>query len=314
VAHVEAFPLKRDRAANAVHNARLMRRATYAAVTVAVTLVVIKTVAVYMTGSVAMLGTLFDSLLDGAASLLNLVAVRHSLTPADDEHRFGHGKAEALAGMGQSIFICASAGFIGYEAILRFLDPRPLDNSLPGIVVTAIAIVVTLALVAFQRRVVARTGSLAIEADSTHYRGDLLMNLSAMAALFLSGVLGLHWADPLGGILIAGLIAYSAARIALGAYDQLMDRELTDADRERIAAIAKSHPEVVGVHDLRTRASGTRAFIQLHLELDRAISLMKAHVISDDVEARIVEAFPDAEVIIHQDPAGVETVTRLERI
>lgn len=306
--------MKRDRAANAVHNARLMRRATYAAVTVAVTLVVIKTVAVYMTGSVAMLGTLFDSLLDGAASLLNLVAVRHSLTPADDEHRFGHGKAEALAGMGQSIFICASAGFIGYEAILRFLDPRPLDNSLPGIVVTAIAIVVTLALVAFQRRVVARTGSLAIEADSTHYRGDLLMNLSAMAALFLSGVLGLHWADPLGGILIAGLIAYSAARIALGAYDQLMDRELTDADRERIAAIAKSHPEVVGVHDLRTRASGTRAFIQLHLELDRAISLMKAHVISDDVEARIVEAFPDAEVIIHQDPAGVETVTRLERI
>lgn len=306
--------MKRDRAANAVHNARLMRRATYAAVTVAVTLVVIKTVAVYMTGSVAMLGTLFDSLLDGAASLLNLVAVRHSLTPADDEHRFGHGKAEALAGMGQSIFICASAGFIGYEAILRFLDPRPLDNSLPGIVVTAIAIVVTLALVAFQRRVVARTGSLAIEADSTHYRGDLLMNLSAMAALFLSGVIGLHWADPLGGILIAGLIAYSAARIALGAYDQLMDRELTDADRERIAAIAKSHPEVVGVHDLRTRASGTRAFIQFHLELDRAISLMKAHVISDDVEARIVEAFPDAEVIIHQDPAGVETVTQLERI
>lgn len=303
-----------NRAAEAAHNARLMRQATYAAVAVAVTLVVIKAVAVYMTGSVAMLGTLFDSLLDGAASLLNLVAVRHALTPADDEHRFGHGKAEALAGMGQSIFICASAGFIAYQAIARFLNPVSIGNSLSGIVVTVIAIVVTLVLVAFQRHVIARTGSLAIEADSIHYRGDLLMNLSAMAALFLSGVLGLHWADPLGGILIAGLIAFSAMQIALGAYDQLMDHELTDADRERIAAIAKSHPEVVNIHDLRTRTAGTRTFIQFHLELDSAISLMKAHLISDDVEARVLEAFPDADVIIHQDPAGLEDITQLERI
>jgi ferrous-iron efflux pump FieF len=277
-------------------------------------LIVIKTIAVYLTGSVAMLGTLFDSLLDGAASLLNLVAVRHSLTPADDEHRFGHGKAEALAGMGQSIFICASAGFIAYEAITRFLDPAPLGNSLPGIAVTVAAIAITLVLVTFQRHVVARTGSLAIEADSIHYRGDLLMNLSAVAALFLSGVLGLHWADPLGGLLIAGLIAFSAIQIALGAYDQLMDRELTDGERARIVAIALSHPEVVGVHDLRTRMAGTRAFIQFHLELDRAISLMKAHLISDDVEARIIEAFPAAEVIIHQDPAGFEDVAQSERI
>lgn len=298
----------------AAQNARLMRHATYAAVTVALTLVIMKALAVYLTGSVAMLGTLFDSLLDGAASLLNLVAVRHSLTPADDEHRFGHGKAEALAGMGQSIFICASAGFIAYEAIMRFLHPFPIGNSLPGILVTAAAIVITLALVAFQRHVIARTGSLAIEADSIHYRGDLLMNLSALAALFLSGVMGLHWADPLGGLLIALLIAFSAVQIALSAYDQLMDRELTDAERERIVAIAMSHPEVVGIHDLRTRTSGTRAFIQCHLELDRTISLMKAHLISDDVEARILEAFPDAEIIIHQDPAGIEIVAPSERI
>ncbi|MCE9649683.1 MAG: cation diffusion facilitator family transporter [Parvibaculum sp.] len=297
-----------------MRNARLMRQATYAAVAVAVTLVVIKTVAVYMTGSVALLGTLFDSLLDGAASLLNLVAVRHSLTPADHEHRFGHGKAEALAGMGQSIFICASAAFVAYEAVIRFLDPHPLGNSFVGIAVTVAATVITLALVAFQRRVVARTGSLAIEADSIHYRGDLLMNMSALAALLLSGVLGLHWADPLGGILIAALIAFSAAQIALGAYNQLMDRELTDDERERIAAIALSHPEVVGIHDLRTRTSGTRAFIQFHLEMDRIISLMKAHLISDDVEARILEAFPDAEIIIHQDPAGLEEVAQQERI
>jgi len=300
--------------AEANQNARLMKQATYAAVAVAVMLIAAKALAVYMTGSVAMLGTLLDSLLDGAASLLNLVAIRHALTPADDEHRFGHGKAEALAGMGQSIFICASAGFIGYESITRFFNPTSIGNSLPGIMVTAAAIAVTLALVAFQRHVVNRTGSLAIEADSIHYRGDLLMNLSALAAIFLSGTLGLHWADPLGGILIAGLIAFSAVQIALAAYDQLMDRELTDAERERIAAIVLSHPEVVGIHDLRTRASGTRAFIQCHLELDPAISLMKAHLISDEVEARILEAFPEAEVIIHQDPAGLEDVAPRERV
>lgn len=296
------------------HNARLMRRATYAAVVVAITLISIKSVAFYLTGSVAMLGTLMDSLLDGAASLLNLVAVSHSLTPADDEHRFGHGKAEALAGLGQSIFIFASAGYIVFEAITRIVNPAPVENSTVGIAVTVAAILITLALVAFQRHVVARTHSLAIEADSTHYRGDLFMNLSVVAALVLSGFFGIHWADPFFGIAIAALIGFSAAQIVFGSYNQLMDHELSEIDRERIKAIALSHPEAINIHDLRTRTAGTRSFIQFHLELDSAISLMKAHRISDDVEARIMEAFPDAEVIIHQDPAGVEELTRLQRV
>ncbi len=296
------------------HNAKLMRRATYAAVVVAVTLISIKSVAFYLTGSVAMLGTLMDSLLDGAASLLNLVAVSHSLTPADDEHRFGHGKAEALAGLGQSIFIFASAGYIVFEAITRIVNPAPVENSTVGIAVTVAAILITLALVAFQRHVVARTHSLAIEADSTHYRGDLFMNLSVVAALVLSGFFDVHWADPFFGIAIAALIGFSAAQIVFGSYNQLMDHELSEADRERIKAIALSHPEAINIHDLRTRTAGTRSFIQFHLELDSSISLMKAHRISDDVEARIMEAFPDAEVIIHQDPAGVEELTRLQRV
>lgn len=295
-------------------NGRLMRRATYAAVVTAVTLIAIKSVAFYLTGSVAMLGTLMDSLLDGAASLLNLVAVGHSLTPADDEHRFGHGKAEALAGLGQSIFIFASAGYIVVEAVTRFFAPEPVENSGIGIAVTIAAIIITLALVAFQRRVVAQTNSLAIEADSTHYRGDLFMNLSVLAALALSGLFGVNWADPFFGIAIATLIGISAVQIAYGAYNQLMDRELSDDERERIKAIALSHPEAINIHDLRTRTSGTRSFIQFHLELDSSISLMNAHRISDDVEARIMEAFPDAEVIIHQDPAGIEDLTRLQRV
>jgi ferrous-iron efflux pump FieF len=296
------------------HNARLMRRATYAAVVVAVALISIKSVAFYLTGSVAMLGTLMDSLLDGAASLLNLVAVSHSLTPADDEHRFGHGKAEALAGLGQSIFIFASAGYIVFEAITRIVNPAPVENSTVGLAVTVAAILITLALVAFQRHVVARTRSLAIEADSTHYRGDLFMNLSVVAALVLSGFFGVHWADPFFGIAIAALIGFSAAQIVFGSYNQLMDHELSEADRERIKAIALSHPEAIDIRDLRTRTAGTRSFIQFHLELDSSISLMKAHRISDDVEARIMEAFPDAEVIIHQDPAGIEELTRLQRV
>ncbi|HUD52414.1 MAG TPA: cation diffusion facilitator family transporter [Parvibaculum sp.] len=304
----------RTGASRANHNAKLMKRATYAAVAVAVTLIVIKGAAFYLTGSIAMLGTLMDSLLDGAASLLNLVAVGHSLTPADDEHRFGHGKAEALAGLGQAIFIFASAGYIVFEAIMRIVNPVPVENSAVGIAVTVAAIVITLALVAFQRHVVAQTNSLAIEADSTHYRGDLFMNLSVVAALVLSGLFGIRWADPFFGLAIAVLIGISAAQIVFGSYNQLMDRELSEADRERIKAIALSHPEAINIHDLRTRTSGTRSFIQFHLELDSAISLMNAHRISDDVEARIMEAFPDAEVIIHQDPAGVEELTRLQRV
>jgi len=295
-------------------NGRLMRQATYAAVAVAVLLVIMKSVTLYLTGSVAMLGTLMDSLLDGAASLLNLVAVRHSLTPADHEHRFGHGKAEALAGLGQAIFIFGSAGFIVYEAISRIITSEPIANSWPGIIVIALAIVLTLGLVTFQRHVVSLTGSLAIAADSVHYRGDLLMNLAALLAIFLSGVLGIYWADAVGGLLIALLIAYSAMQIALSSYNQLMDTELGDADRERIAAIAKSHAEVKDIHDLRTRKAGTQTFIQFHLEMDGKISLTSAHRISDDVEARVMEAFPDAEVIIHQDPAGLEEVPPIDRI
>ena len=302
------------RAETANGNQRLMRQATYAAVAVAITLVAMKSVTFYLTGSVAMLGTLMDSLLDGAASLLNLVAVRHSLTPADHEHRFGHGKAEALAGLGQAIFILGSAGFIIYESISRIIAPEPISNSWEGMVVIVIAIGLTLALVAFQRHVIARTGSIAIAADSVHYRGDLFMNLAALSAIFVSGVLGIHWADAVGGALIALLIAYSAAQIALSSYNQLMDAELDDADRERIAAIAKSHAEVVDIHDLRTRKSGTQTFIQFHLEMDGKISLSRAHMISDDVEERIMEAFPESEVIIHQDPAGLEDVPAIDRI
>lgn len=291
----------------------LLKRATYAAVGVALTLVALKAGALWLTGSVAMLGTLLDSLLDGTASLVNLFAVRLALEPADDDHRFGHGKAEALAGLGQSVFIFVSAGYITYESISRFLAPEPVESSAIGIAVTVIAIALTLGLVAYQRKVVQATKSLAIEADSIHYRADLLMNISVIAALVLAGLFGFTWADPVFGLLIAFFIGKGAWEIVRNATDQLMDKELSDEEREKIKQMVAAHEGAVGMHDLRTRMSGAHLFIQFHLELDGSLSLMRAHKITDDIEKEIEAAFPGSEVLIHQDPAGLERVSKLER-
>lgn len=290
----------------------LMRRATLAAVAVAVTLVALKAVVFWMTGSVAMLGTLMDSVLDGAASLLNLIAVRAALMPPDKEHRFGHGKAEALAGLGQAIFIFGSAGYLVYESVSRLIEPKPVASTEAGIAVVIVAILLTLGLVAYQRHVVRETGSLAIEADSIHYRGDLFMNLSVIAALLLSGYFGLHRADAVFGLVIAGLIGWSAGKIVMNAFDQLMDREFTEEERERIKQIAHTHREVLNLHDLKTRRSGIYSFIQFHIELDGAMSLHDAHEVTDAVEREVLAAFPGSEVIIHQDPAGAEKLTKFQ--
>lgn len=285
---------------------RQMRIATTAAVAVAALLIAAKLAAWLVTGSVAVMSSLIDSILDAGASLINLLAVRHALTPADREHRFGHGKAEALAGLAQSAFIAGSALFLLFEAVERLLEPRPVAQSGIGIAVIAFSMATTFGLVTYQRAVVRRTGSLAISADSLHYKGDLLANGAVIAALLAVEHLGWLYADPLLALAIAGYILYGATRIVRIALDQLMDRELPDEQRERIKAIVHAHPEVLSLHDLRTRASGLNCFIQLHLELRPEISLMEAHRISDEVERRILEAFPDAEVMIHQDPEGID--------
>lgn len=293
------------RAADRQRVARLMRLATYASVSTAVLLVAAKLAAWAATDSVAMLSALVDSLLDVLASLVNLFAVRQALQPADREHRFGHGKAEALAGLAQTAFITGSAIFLIFQAARRLASPAPVENSGFGIAVMVIAIVATSALVIFQRRVVRETGSVAIAADSLHYISDLLLNASVIVALILSASLGWRSADPIFAIGIAAVVLFSAWRILRTAFDTLMDRELSDELRERIRSIALSHPEVRDMHDLRTRRSGTNSFIQLHLDLDTDISLLRAHEIADVVEAKIKEAFPEAEIIIHQDPEGI---------
>ncbi|HEY2890448.1 MAG TPA: cation diffusion facilitator family transporter [Dongiaceae bacterium] len=289
----------------AADNGRLMRLATYASVTVALCLITLKVVAYVMTDSVSMLSTLIDSLLDTVASLINLFAVRAALTPADKEHRFGHGKAEPLAAMGQSAFIGGSAVFLLVEAGNRLVNPSPVQNTGLGIVVMAISIAATIVLVAFQRRVIRRTGSVAIKADSLHYLGDLFVNCAVIVSLLLWRQFSWTFTDPLFAVAIAAYILFTAWQVAHSALDLLMDHELPDDARRKIRDIALAHREVRDIHDLRTRSSGQATFIQFHLELDGNTLLSRAHTVSDEVEDAILVAFPGAEVIIHQDPAGL---------
>jgi len=290
--------------------ARLMRLATYASVSVAGVLIVTKIVAWILTDSVSLLSTLIDSLLDAAASMINLVAVRHALQPADDEHRFGHGKAEPLAALAQSGFIVGSALFLMIEAGERVVNPTTISNASVGYGVMVFSIIVTVLLVAFQRYVVGKSGSVAISADSLHYQTDVLINASVLVSIFLASELGFTVADPLFAIGIALFIVHTAWKIGLKALDILMDHELPDEDRRRIVDIACAQDGVDGVHDLRTRSSGTQVFIQMHLEMDGDMTLRQAHEIADVVEIEVGAAFPSAEVIVHQDPEGVEDVER----
>ena len=278
-----------------------MRLATYASVATAMTLIAAKFVAWLVTGSVSVLASLIDSLMDAAASLINLFAVRYSLMPADGEHRFGHGKAESLAGLAQATFIAGSAVFLILHATERLQHPRALQNVSVAISVMAFSVIATLVLVGIQRYVIQRTGSTAIRADSLHYMSDLLTNVSIILALVLA-VYGWPGLDPVFAIGVALLILYGAWHIGFEAFHQLMDRELSTEVRDRVQQIALSHPQVLGVHDLRTRQSGQTQIIQLHVELNANLPLAKAHTITDEVDAAIREAFPDADIIIHQDP------------
>ncbi|MFQ5984531.1 MAG: cation diffusion facilitator family transporter [Alphaproteobacteria bacterium] len=286
-------------------SARLMKLATGASVAVAGTLIGVKLAAWLLTDSVSLLSSLIDSLMDVAASLVNFVAVRHALQPPDHEHRFGHGKAEPLAGLGQAAFIAGSAVFLVIEATNRLFHPQPIPHGLVGIGVMVFAILLTIALVHFQRYVVRKTGSTAVKADALHYASDVMVNATVIVSIGLSVGLGWHWADPVFALGIALYILRCAWEIARSALDILMDREFADEERERIRAIVMEHPEVRGMHELRTRSSGIKPFIQFHLELDGELNLSRAHAIADEVEARIKEVFPGAEIIIHQDPEGL---------
>lgn len=285
--------------------ARLLRSATYASMTVAIGLVLTKAWAWYLTDSVAMLSSLADSFLDTLASGLTFWAVRYSMSPADAEHRFGHGKSEGLAALIQGMVIAGSGLFVCWEAIKRFVWPQAVEEPDTGVTVMIVATVATIALVSYQRYVSRRTGSVAISADAMHYSTDLLVNIAVGAALYVSARTGWTLLDPVVGLGVGAFVLYSSAEMISRSLDILLDGEIPDADRERVRQIALAHPEVLGIHDLRTRNGGTFYILQFHLDLPPRISLWRSHEILDEVEDSIRLAFPDADVIIHADPLGV---------
>ena len=286
-----------------VDKARLLKLASTASVATAGCLILVKLAAWYITGSVSLLASLIDSIMDSLASLINLFAIRYSLQPADAEHRFGHGKAEPLAGLAQAAFISGSAIFLILHAVDRLNYPHQIDRIGIAVGVMLLSIVLTLALLALQHHVIRLTGSTAIRADAMHYASDLLTNLSILLALYLS-TWGWLWADPVFAIGIALYIFYSAFQIGHDAFQHLMDRELSAEIQQQILAVAMETPAVLGVHDLRTRQSGQTRYVQLHLELHQDLPLSQAHRIADKVEDSIKAFLADAEIIIHQDPVN----------
>ena len=283
---------------------QLIKLATWSSVVVALSLIVIKTWAWDETQSVSLLASLIDSIMDSAAAIINFFAVRYAMAPADKEHRFGHGKAEALAGLAQALLILGSIGLLLSQTLGRLWDPVVIENTPFGIIVMAASMGLTGALVLLQRQVVKQTKSTAIEADSLHYTSDLLMNLGVIIALVLA-TYGHYGADPYLALSIGAYVIYSAWGIAKTAFDLLLDHELSDEQRQHITQMAITHPLVMGMHDLRTRQSGHMQFIQLHLELQDRMLLIQAHDVADEIELRILQLFPYADVIIHLDPVSI---------
>lgn len=283
---------------------KLVNSAAWAALVIATILLLVKLVAWWQTNSVSLLASLVDSFLDMAASLTNLLVVRYATQPADDEHQFGHGKAESLAALAQAMFISGSACFLLLNGVDRFFRPQALVSPEIGVWVSGFAILMTSGLVLFQKHVVRKTGSQAIAADSLHYQTDLFMNIAIMIALVLSWY-GLKQADAVFAVGIGLYILYSAYQMAQEAVQSLLDRQLPEEEVQAIHSACLSIEGVLGVHDLRTRMSGPVRFIQVHIELDDHLPLVEAHRISDEVEAKLDDLFPHSDVLIHQDPISV---------
>jgi len=298
----------------AIGNDRLRRLATYASVSVAVILIIAKLVAYFLTDSVAMLSSLLDSTIDLLASLVTVYGVASALRPPDHHHRFGHGKAEPLAALAQSAFIVGSSVLLGYEALSRFYHPHDIQNETLGYGIMGLAIILSVGLIEFQHYVVRRTSSMAIGADRLHYMGDVLVNIAVIIAFALHQWLGLDWFDPLFALIIAGGLTYSAYHIASHALHVLMDRELPDEDRAKIQKIVEAQSSVRGIHDMRTRSDSDRVFVEFHLELDADMTLRQAHKVGDVIMDAIRKDFPDADIMIHQDPAGLKELRLDEQI
>lgn len=281
-----------------------MRLASLFSVVVAGVLILMKSAAWFYSDSLSLLASLFDSFFDLLASIINFMAIRYALMPPDEDHRFGHGKAEDIAALAQATFIAGSGAIICIEGLKRLFVPEPIENSGLALAVMVVSMVLTLGLVMFQRIVVKKTGSIVVKTDSLHYFMDILTNGAVLIALVLTAQLGWKLADPIFALLISAYIFYGAWEIGHDAFNNLMDRELTGEERDKIHSIARANSKVLEVHDLKTRRSGVYVFIQFHMVFPESISLRESHAIAEEAEQKILAIFPNSEVLIHQDPKG----------
>ncbi len=284
----------------------LIVRAVFASIIVALLIIIAKIIGWYITDSPTILASLTDSLLDIAASLINFIAAKYALQPPDNEHRFGHGKAEDLAVFAQSTFFSLSGIFIIVVSIKRIIHPKLIERGFVGIAIMLISILITVVLISYQSYVVHKTRSSIVKADRLHYSVDLLTNIAVIISLYLSTLFNSKIIDPIFALFIAIYIIYGAGRLLSTAFRNLMDQELQTSEKRKLDKIIMSHPKVKGYHDLKTRYAGRKPFIQFHLELDGKMSLYASHTIADTIEEKIKDRFQGAEVIIHQDPAGIK--------
>ncbi len=287
---------------NKLSTASLMRLASYFSVLTALLLIGVKLCAFFVTNSLALLSSLMDSCLDLGASFVSLFAIRQALIPADKDHRFGHGKAEALGGLSQGIIIVASAVFLLFETVDNYLHPKPLQRLDVGLWVMLFSIVMTFLLITFQRYVIRKTNSVSVNADSAHYTGDVLMNVGVIISMIVSYAFGFRWVDSLFALGVSFYLFYTSLHVFKQSLSILMDRELPLSIRRKIKKIAYRHPEIKSIHDLRTRNAGLHSFVQFHIEMKRNLTLEQTHQICDELETEIKEILPDSETFIHPEP------------
>lgn len=280
------------------------RRITALSVGVAVVLIGIKAFAWGASGSVSVLASLADSALDLVASLTTFFAVRWAAAPPDAEHRFGHGKAEALAAMVQSGLVFASALFIAWEAVARIFDPRPVTAGGWAVGVMLISLAMTVFLVLMQTRALRRTGSLAVAGDRAHYAADIGANLVVLIGVISGAWLGAPGLDAAAGLVVAVWLFWGAWGILKEAADHLLDKGADEDVRARVVERVLADPRISGVHQLRTRMTGQVLLIQMHVDLDPGLTLEAAHAILVEAEQRVLEEFPASDILIHPDPRG----------
>ena len=291
---------------NQTNTEPLVRSASIASLLVASTLIVLKYYAWETTSSVSILGSLADSMIDFLASVFVFIAITYSFLPADEKHRFGYGKSEGLAAFIQSLLIGISGVYVFTEAIKRLLNPTQINQPNIAIWIILVSIALTIALIMYQKYVVKRSQSMAIESDQYHYLTDTFINLSVLFSIVITGWTRFTFIDAVVGLLISGVVLYTAFILLKKSFKILLDQEIQSSHRDQIRKIALQHPQVLGFHDLRTRDTGRKYIIQFHLELDPKMSLLESHRITDEVTDNILDVYPNSELIIHTDPLGID--------